>query len=91
LILGRGSNIFLCGQVGKKSFDFWNTHIFGVAFAMKQDITANPLNIGLLCSASRSSEVTSEACVARAVGVMLQADGITDLVKQFSRRGFHNN
>jgi hypothetical protein len=58
---------------------------------VKQDVSFDPSHISLLCSASRSSDVTSEACVAHAIGVMLETDGITNLVKQFFRWSFHDN
>jgi hypothetical protein len=44
-----------------------------VLFVMKQNVTSNPLNIGLLC----------------AIGIMLQPDGITDLIEQFPGWAFH--
>jgi hypothetical protein len=73
LILRGCSNIFCRGQVNEKSFDFWNSHIFKMLLVMKQDVTSNPLNIGLLC----------------AIGIMLQPDGITDSIEEFPRWAFH--
>jgi hypothetical protein len=89
--LGGGSNIFSDGQMDEEGFDFWNAHFLGVAFVVEKDETANPLYVGLFCSASRSSEVTSakadgsrtEACVARSVGVMFKTNGITDWPSNF--------
>jgi hypothetical protein len=46
---------------------FWFSHLFGMALVMEQDKATNPFEVGLL----------------GAIGIMLDAKGITDLLKQF--------
>jgi hypothetical protein len=48
-------------------FNFGNDYVFWVAFVMKEDVSINPLDIGLLY----------------AIGGMLETDGITDSIKHF--------
>ena len=46
LVLGRGSDFALGGEVGDEGFDFGNSHSFGVAPVVKEDEAAAPVYIG---------------------------------------------
>jgi len=46
LILGGRGNILTNRQMGEKSFNFRDIHIFGVAFVMEKDEAFNPVEIG---------------------------------------------
>ena len=50
--MGREGNLFVNGQIGKEGFDFCYTHVFGMAFVMKEDESPDPGDVGLL-SANR--------------------------------------
>ena len=55
------------GEVGNESADFLFTHVFGVAFVVKNDVAFDPVFVGLF----------------GAVGVVFGAKGIADLVHEF--------
>ena len=67
LVLGGGRDVFIHGQVGEEGFDFGVAHRFGVAFVVEQDVSFDPLGVGLF----------------GADGVLFISDGVTDLVEQF--------
>jgi hypothetical protein len=50
LILGRGRNQALHGELAEESFNLWDAHFLGMTFVMKQNVTANPLNVGIFCT-----------------------------------------
>jgi len=54
--------------VGEEGLNFRNAHVFGVAFALEDDVAFDPVFVGLL----------------GAVGVVFEADGIGDLVEEFA-------
>ena len=63
--------------MSQEGFDFCRPHLFGVTFAMKQNVSANPGDVGLLCS----------------VGVMLEPNDIPNLIEEFTGLGgmIHGN
>jgi hypothetical protein len=71
LILGSGSDVFVDSQVGEEGFDFLSAHFLGVAFAVEEDETADPIHIGLL----------------GAVRIMLAAQHLAYPVQEFRRGG----
>jgi len=54
-------------QMGEEGFDLSHTHFSRMAFCMIKNITPDPVKVGLLS----------------AVGIMLQANGISKLVEKF--------
>jgi hypothetical protein len=80
-VLGRCGDMALLGQVSQKSFDLRGAHVFGMAFVVKQDVTLDPIDIGLF----------------GAIGIMLCAQSFADtfdklsasLVEQFGGLCFH--
>jgi len=48
LILGRGGDLLMDGQVGEERFDFGDTHLLGMAFVVEEDEAFDPANVGLL-------------------------------------------
>jgi hypothetical protein len=67
LVLGGGGNVVDRGEVGQKGFDFGDTHVLGMTLVVKEDVAANPLDVGFCCP----------------LGIMLEPNGTTDLVEQF--------
>jgi len=71
--------VALNGKVRDKSLDFLGSHVFGVAFFVKEDVALDPVFVGVF----------------GAIGVVFDADGVADLVEEFSffwghlRRFFH--
>ena len=53
--------------MGNKGADFLFTHVFGVTFTVEEDVASDPVFVGLFC----------------AVGIMLCAEGVADLVHKF--------
>ena len=53
-------------KTGEKLPDFWGSHLPGMAFVVKQDELANPLDVSLLC----------------AQAVMEKAQGVADLIEE---------
>lgn len=60
LVLGGGGNVFFNGEVGDEVLDFGCTHVFGMAFAVVEDVAFDPFFVGLF----------------GAVRVVLGADGV---------------
>lgn len=54
------------GEIGKKFLNFIFSHIFGMVFVVKEDITPNPIYVSLF----------------RSTGIMLQADSVANLVEK---------
>lgn len=69
LVLGGGGDVFFDGEVGEEGLDFWGAHVFGVAFAVEEDVAFDPVAVGLF----------------GAVGVVFEAQGVGDLVEEFAR------
>jgi len=67
LILCRGGDVFFNGEVGDECLDLWHAHVFGVAFAVVEDVAFDPVFVGLF----------------GAVGVVFGADGSGDEVHEF--------
>lgn len=75
LVLSGGGDVFFDGEVGDECLDFFRAHVFGVAvdFAaaqcgvVEEDVAGYPFSVGLF----------------GAVGVMLCAHGVGDLVEEF--------
>lgn len=67
LVLSGGGDMFLNGEMAEKGFHFWFSHIFGMSLEMEQDEATNPFEVDMLGG----------------IGIMLDAKGITDLLKQF--------
>lgn len=66
LILGGGSDVAFDGEVGEEGFDFGFAHVLGVPFVVKEDKTADPIDV---------------ACFG-AVGVMLDAQGVAYAIEE---------
>ena len=66
LILRRSGNAAVDRQMSQKAFDFGRLHLPGVAFAVKEDKAADPLDVSVL----------------GADAVMLEPDAIPHLVQQ---------
>jgi hypothetical protein len=69
LILCGGGDVLFDGEVGEEGLDFWGAHVFGVTFVMEEDVAFDPVAVGLF----------------GAVGVVFEAQGVGDLVEEFSR------
>jgi hypothetical protein len=69
LILGAGRDAPLHGQVRQERLDFRSPHFPGVSLVVKEDIAANPLDVGLF----------------GANGVMQQPELLPNLVEEFHR------
>ena len=65
LVLWRRGNVFLDGQVGEKGFDLGSAHLLWTAHAVEVDVAFDPADVGLL----------------RAIGIVFEANGITDLIQ----------
>jgi len=65
--VGRGGDITLYGEVVDEVLDLGCAHLCGVAFVVKEDVAASPVEIGLF----------------GAVGVVFGADGIAHAVEEF--------
>ena len=65
LILSGCCHLFLNGQVGEEGFNIRDAHLLGMALMMKQDVAANPLHVGLLCT----------------VGIVLEPNSLSNLVE----------
>jgi hypothetical protein len=74
LVLGGGGDIAFNCEVGEEGFDFGDTHFVGVTFVVEEDEAANPLNVGFFCP----------------IGVVFEANGIADLVKELSGWVLHD-
>lgn len=74
LVLGVGGDVAFNCEVGEEGFDFGDTHFVGVTLVVEEDEAANPLNVGFFC----------------AIGIVLEANGIADLVKELSRWALHD-
>jgi hypothetical protein len=62
--------------VGEEGLDFLHAHVFGVAFAVEEDVAFDPVFVGLF----------------GAVGVVFEAEGVGDLVEEFARGiGLHGD
>ena len=55
------------GEIGKKFLNFIFSHIFGMGFVVKEDITPNPIYVRLF----------------RSIGRMLEAYSVANLVEKF--------
>ena len=62
------------GEVGEERFDFRAAHLIRVPLVMEEGVTFNPCDVGFL----------------RADRVMLEAYGLTNLVKKFFRGFLHH-
>ena len=67
LILGGSGDVFLLGEVGEESLDFWSAHFEGVTFVMEEDEAFDPVDVGFF----------------GAIGIMFEAQGFADLVEKF--------
>lgn len=67
LILGRGGYFLVDGKMGQESFNFGRAHVLGVALFVKEYVTLDPVDIGIL----------------GADGVMLAPQGVTHAIEQF--------
>jgi hypothetical protein len=65
LVLCRSSDAFLDGQVGEKGFDLGSAHFGRSTHIVEVDVALDPADVGLL----------------RAIGIVFEADGITDLIQ----------
>jgi len=65
--VGEESRDLLAGEERGEGLDFGGTQFGGVTLMVEEDEAAHPVHLGLL----------------GAMGVMLDAQGITDLVQQF--------
>ena len=68
LVLRGGGEFTFDGKVGDECLNFFNAHVFGMAFFVEEDVAANPVHVGLF----------------GALGVVLDADGVADLFEEFS-------
>src|SRR5690348_8268614 len=50
LVLGRGSDIAVDGEVAEEGGNFFFTHLVGMTSVVEEDETADPINVGLLGS-----------------------------------------
>ena len=50
LVLCGSGHVFIYGQMREKRGDLLLAHFVRVAFAMKENVTANPIDVGLLCA-----------------------------------------
>lgn len=66
LVLGGCGNPFFDGKVCKEGSYLFSAHVFGMAFVVEDDVTFDPLDVGLFC----------------AVGVMFDANGVGDLLQE---------
>jgi hypothetical protein len=62
--LGGSGNVFFNGKMGQKGSNFFTPHFTGRFFLMEEQITLNPVHIGLF----------------GAVGVMFEADRLSHYV-----------
>ena len=69
LILRGGRDISLLGEVGQEGLDFGGAQFGGVTLVVEKDKAADPIHVSFL----------------GAIGVMLDAQGITYLIEQFFR------
>jgi hypothetical protein len=68
LILRGCGDLSFNGKMGQKSFNFGATHFIGVTLVVKRNIPPNPIGITLFS----------------AVGIVLEADGIADLIEELA-------
>jgi hypothetical protein len=47
LVLGGGGNVFINGKMVQKGLDLFFSHLTGMFFPMEEQITLNPVQIGL--------------------------------------------
>src|SRR5262249_57636561 len=52
LIVGRRRHLALDREEAEKLRDFWRPHLGGMALAVKQDVPADPSDVGLLGAAA---------------------------------------
>jgi hypothetical protein len=64
-VLSRGRHLLTDGEMGEKGFNFGTAHVSGMAFGVKENVAAHPINVTFF----------------GAVGVVLQANGIADLIQ----------
>lgn len=69
LFLSRGRNMLVFRQMGEEGLDLSDTHFSRMAFVVIENIATSSENIGFLC----------------AVGIMLQADRVLELIEKFFR------
>jgi hypothetical protein len=69
LVLGRGGDMLIHGEVSEEGFDFGGAHFAGVALVVEADEACDPVDVGLL-SAGR---------------VVLKTDGLTKSIEQLAR------
>ena len=69
LVLGGGRGFPIHDEVGDELVDLWDTHFSRVSFVVKEDVFANPLDVGLF----------------GAVRVLFEANIIPKLVEEFFR------
>jgi hypothetical protein len=74
LVLSGGSNRLSDGSVGEAGFNLSVGRVLGVALVVKWDVARNLLDVGLFGE----------------IGVVLEVNQFTNLVKQLFRHGFHN-
>ena len=67
LVLGGGGNVLFSGQMGEEGLDFFDPHFFWVTFAVEDDVAFDPIFV----------------CLLGTERVMLETDGIGDLVEEF--------
>jgi hypothetical protein len=72
--LGGGGDVAFNCEVGEEGFDFGDAHFVGVTFVVEEDEAADSLNVGFF----------------GAIGIVLEANGIADLVKELSRWVLHD-
>lgn len=65
--MGGGGDVAFDGEVGEEGFDFRFSHIFKMAFVVKEYEAADPLNVAFF----------------GAIGVVFNSEGVADLVKEF--------
>jgi len=65
--------VAVSGQGREEAFDFHGAHFQRVAFPVEEDVSFDPLQISLLCPQA----------------VMLKAETVTKLIKQFGRLPRH--
>jgi hypothetical protein len=73
LILGGGGDVLFDGKVGDECLDLGGAQVFGVAFAVEEDVAFDPVFVGLF----------------GAEGVVFGADGVGDLIHEFAGLVWH--
>ncbi|QYO67472.1 hypothetical protein JVX88_12155 [Leptolyngbya sp. 7M] len=71
LVLSRSGNVSLPCQGRENGCNVFSAHFVGVSSVVEEDIPSSPAQVGWL----------------RSIGIMLQSDGVSNLVKQLFGAG----